>query len=280
MRAIDSETTTAPTAEAPRARGVGGGDSSSGGRSPTALPTRRRMRRVRRALALLLIVAGTLLLADGAATLLWLEPVSSLYAHWQQGRLEHQLTELEHSPATSVELHALARVPDSRRRLAFAARAFRRRIHAGGPLARLRIPRIGLSAVVVQGTRAGDLREGPGHYPATSLPGQRATTAIAGHRTTFGAWFRHIDRLRPADPIELVLPYGRFTYRVQRTRIVSPTALWITRSVGYDRLVLSACHPLFSASERIVVFARLVTARPAWRTAPVQAQPSRGRRGR
>ena len=80
--------------------------------------------------------------------------------------------------------------------------------------------------------------------------------AIAGHRTTFGAWFRHIDQLRPADPIVLNLPYGRFTYRVQRTRIVSPSAFWITKNVGYDRLVLSACHPLFSATKRIVVFAR------------------------
>jgi sortase A len=107
------------------------------------------------------------------------------------------------------------------------------------------------------------LRDGPGHYPATSLPGERGTMAIAGHRTTFGAWFRHIDRLTPGDALELDLPYGRFTYRVQRTRIVPPTALWITGNVGYDRLVLSACHPPFSASKRIVVFARLVSARLA-----------------
>jgi sortase A len=95
------------------------------------------------------------------------------------------------------------------------------------------------------------------------MPGERGTVAIAGHRTTFGAWFRNIDRLRRSDRIELVLPYGRFTYRVQDTRIVPATALWITKSVGYDRLALSACHPLFSASNRIVVFARLVTARIA-----------------
>jgi sortase A len=263
VRPFDRETTTAPTAEAPRAPGGNRGESPRGGRPPTALSKPRRTRRARRTLALLLIVAGTLLLADGAATLLWQEPVSSVYAHWQQRKLEHQLSELEHTRATGLERRALTRVVDSRRRLAFAARAFRRRIHAGSPLARLRIPRIGLSVVVVEGARASELREGPGHYTATSLPGRRGTTAIAGHRTTFGAWFRNIDRLRPADTIELALPYGRFTYRVQRTQIVPPTALWITRSVGYDRLVLSACHPPFSASQRIVVFARLVTARPA-----------------
>ena len=54
------------------------------------------------------------------------------------------------------------------------------------------------------------------------------------------------------------MPYGRFVYRVERTRIVPPTATWVTQRVGYDRLVLSACHPLYSAAKRIIVFARLV----------------------
>jgi sortase A len=58
------------------------------------------------------------------------------------------------------------------------------------------------------------------------------------------------------------MPYGRFRYRVERTRIVPPTALWVTHRVSYDRLILSACHPLYSASKRIVVFARLVGAQP------------------
>ena len=53
------------------------------------------------------------------------------------------------------------------------------------------------------------------------------------------------------------MPYGRFTYRVERTRIVPPTAVDVVRRVAYDRLVLTACHPLYSANERIVVFARL-----------------------
>jgi LPXTG-site transpeptidase (sortase) family protein len=56
------------------------------------------------------------------------------------------------------------------------------------------------------------------------------------------------------------MPYGTFTYRVEMTRIVQPTALWVTRDAGYQRLVLSACHPLYSASKRIVVFARLSAA--------------------
>ena len=119
------------------------------------------------------------------------------------------------------------------------------------------MPSIGVSEVFVEGTGTSDLRRGPGHYPATPLPGQRGTVAIAGHRTTYGAPFHDVDDLDRGDRIELAMPYGRFTYRVERTRIVPPTATEVTDRVSYDRLVLSACHPLYSAAQRIIVFARL-----------------------
>lgn len=111
--------------------------------------------------------------------------------------------------------------------------------------------------VVVEGTDRATLRKGPGHYPDTPVPGQGGTVAIAGHRTTYLAPFRPLDKLRPGDAIVVRMPYGRFTYRVERTRIVPPTATWVTHRVAYDRLVLTACHPLYSAAQRIVVFARL-----------------------
>ena len=129
-------------------------------------------------------------------------------------------------------------------------------------MGKILIDRIGLASVVVEGTEAGDLRAGPGHYPGTPLPGQRGTVAIAGHRTTYGAPFRRINRVRPGDEVDVVMPYGRFTYRVERTRIVPPTAIWVTQRVSYDRLILSACHPLYSAAKRIVVFARLIRSTP------------------
>jgi sortase A len=58
------------------------------------------------------------------------------------------------------------------------------------------------------------------------------------------------------------MPYGTFVYSVERRRIVAPSAVWVTRRTSYDRLILSACHPLYSAAKRIVVFARLVDTRP------------------
>ena len=213
-------------------------------------------RRALRALATVLIVAGVLVLADGIATLVWQEPLTALYARVHQGQLDDELATLERTPPTAVERRVIAKLPDPRRRLAFQARALGRRSEPGDPLGRLRIPAIGLDAVVVEGTGSGELRTGPGHYAETPLPGQHGTVAIAGHRTTYGAPFRHVDDLERGDEIELRMPYGRFAYRVERTRIVAPTQVDVVDRVAYDRLVLTACHPLYSAAQRIVVFAR------------------------
>jgi sortase A len=218
-------------------------------------------RRLLRALSTALIVAGVLVLADGIATLVWQEPLTALYARIQQGELDDELATLERTPPTAVERRVIARLPDPRRRMAFQARAHGRRSEPGDPLGRLRAPTIGLDAVVVEGTGGAELRTGPGHYPGTPLPGQRGTVAIAGHRTTYGAPFRPVDELERGDRIELRMPYGRFTYRVERTRIVPPTAVEVIDRVAYDRLVLTACHPLYSAAQRIVVFARLESTR-------------------
>jgi sortase A len=222
------------------------------------------MRRTLRVLANVLIVAGVLLLLDGAVTLLWKEPVSSLYARVQQDRLADELEELERSGPPAEERRVLARLPDQRRRLRFAARAAQRRLEPGDPVGRLRAEAIGLDEVVVHGTGGDELRNGPGHYEQTPLPGAGGTVAIAGHRTTYGAPFRDVDDLEPGASIELATPYGRFTYRVERIRILDPGATWVTRRVAYDRLVLTACHPLYSAAERIVVFARLERSAPSF----------------
>jgi sortase A len=207
---------------------------------------------VRRALAILLVVAGALLLADGAATVLWREPVSALSAAAHQRSLARELVTLRATMRVAARADA--------RSSAASARALLRRVERGDAIARLRIARIGLDTVVVRGTRPADLRRGPGLIASTAPPGLGATTAIAGHRTTHGAPFRRLDRLRRGDPIELRMPYGTFVYAVEGRRIVAPGAVEVLRRVGRERLVLSACHPVFSAAQRIVVFARLVQA--------------------
>ena len=201
------------------------------------------MRRALRLLAVTMIAAGGLLLADGIATLAWREPVTSVYAGVQQDKLDARLRVVERASARDV---------------ARAARVARRRADSGEPIGRLRVPAVGLRAVVVEGTAPAALRRAPGRYTDSAMPGARGTVAIAGHRTTYGAHFRRLGELRRGDRIELAMPYGRFVYRVERTRVLPPTATWVTRRVSYDRLVLTACHPLWSAAERIVVFARAV----------------------
>ena len=223
----------------------------------TAARRRLSVRRALRALSSVMIVVGAILLIDAGATLLWQEPVSAVYNHFEQNALSGHLRKLEQAPLAPADKRALARIPDPARKLAFRARAMKRGLHEGAAMGRIQIPRIGLSTVFVEGTNSGDLSKGPGHYPATPLPGERGTVAIAGHRTTYGAPFRHVDDVRPGDRIDLRMPYGLFTYRVERTKIVPPTELSVINRVDHDRLVLSACHPLYSAAQRIIVFARL-----------------------
>jgi sortase A len=215
------------------------------------------MRRALRAISTVLIVAGVLMIADAGITLAWQEPVSALLARIEQNRLSGQLERIEQRGPTRVQQRVLAALETQRRRIEFLAREARRSVHDGDPIGRIAIPAIGADFVVVQGTDTASLRKGPGHYPATTFPGLPGTVAIAGHRTTYLAPFRRIDDLRRGDRIVLTMPYGRFTYRVQRGQVVDPGALWVTRDVGYQRLVLSACHPLYSAAQRIIVFARL-----------------------
>ena len=197
------------------------------------------------------------MLADAGVTLAWQEPVSAFFAAQAQGKLNSELT--RDRPLVLQDERLLATVRDSRVRLQRLALADRRRTQRGHAMGTIRMPTLGRHYAVVQGTDETSLRKGPGHYPATAFPGQGGTVAIAGHRTTYLAPFRTIDSLHVGDPIVLEMPYGIFTYSVERKPfVVTPSSLWITKRVpGAERLVLSACHPLYSASHRLVIFARL-----------------------
>jgi sortase A len=184
------------------------------------------------------MVSGVLLISDAGVTLAWQEPISALNAHHQQQKLK---TALAHPPKRVLRLHPLP----------------------GDSIGKIVMPTLNRSYYVVQGTNTDDLTKGPGHYPDTPLPGRPGTVAIAGHRTTHGAPFRTINKLKPGQPIRLEMTNGTFTYRVQKQKIVDPSDVGVTKSVGYRRLVLSACNPLYSAAQRIIVFARLAKREPA-----------------
>jgi sortase A len=222
----------------------------------------RLARRLLRVLAILLGVIGGLALIDGALTLVWQEPVSGLLAHISQDELAKSLNALDHQhPTTAVE-QALDGLPTDEQRIAYFARNLELTAQPGQAVGRIEIPRIGADYVVVAGTSTASLRKGPGIYSGTSMPGLSGTVGIAGHRTTYLAPFRRINELTPGDLITVEMPYGIFTYTVTGHRIVSPNDVGVLRPVGYDQLVLTACNPLYSASQRLAVFARLTSSVP------------------
>ena len=220
---------------------------------------RRIVRPALRFLASVLITSGVLMLADAALTLAWQEPISAYLAQREQDKLGHQLDSASLRDLVRREQAAVASIRDMRKRIAKLAAVERKRSKRGKPIGRIVLPTLHRHYVVVQGTDETTLRKGPGHYPGTEFPGEGGTVAIAGHRTTYLAPFRTINQLKAGNTIVLKMPYATFTYRVEKTQVVKPNAVWITHDVaGEERLVLSACHPLYSASHRIVAFARLV----------------------
>lgn len=232
---------------------------------PAAAPRRLGvlpLRRLVRDVSSVLIISGLLLMIDAGLTVVWQEPVTALIGTIQQANINKRYLSFSTAPLTTVQKHVLVALPNLDQRIAYLARREQRQVGTGDAIGHITIPKIGASYTVVQGTDTASLEKGPGHYPATAFPGLGQTVAIAGHRTTYLAPFRHVDALKPGDKILLKMPYGLFTYVVQFHRIVLPTALWVTGNVGYERLVLSACNPLFSAAQRIIIFARLKSVTP------------------
>ncbi|MDX6582319.1 MAG: sortase [Solirubrobacterales bacterium] len=216
------------------------------------------MRRVLHIVSVTLITAGIVIATDVAMTLLWKEPLSTVYGSIKQGQAADSLAALEKEFPSSADLRAVHGSANVEERVAGLADLFAGQVQTGQGIGRIEIPSIDLSIVVVQGTDTASLQKGPGHYPDTAFPGQGKTIGIAGHRTTYLAPFRRINEIADGDTITLEMPYGTFTYEVQEHRIVDPSDVEIVDDVGYERLVLTACHPLYSAAQRWAVFAKLV----------------------
>lgn len=219
----------------------------------------RRRRTLARHVGAVLAVSGALLLADAALTLVWQEPISGVIAMREQNRLERELARQFATAPADARRRAARDRPD---RAAELAARFRRRLRPNGAVGRLTLPTLGRTYVVSHDEDVqAALRTGPAHYPDTPLPGEGGTVGIAGHRTTYGAPFRMLHRLRRGQRIELEMPYARFRYRVEKVISVLPTEVWVKRRVGHERLILSASHPPYSAARRLVAFARLTEIR-------------------
>jgi sortase A len=215
-------------------------------------------------------ITGTLLLAAGVAVLIWVvvvwrwqDPFTALYTTWKQ----HQLSQ------SYIERAKAFRLPEPKAKAAAVrvvtaaqiraqARRYRLATERGQPVGRLRVPRLGLNMVVVDGTDHDSLIKGPGLDRRTYMPGEGQLTYIAGHRTTYLAPFAHIERMKAGDQISLEVPYGTFRYRVFTHKIVGASDLAVLKSHGREVVELQACHPRFFASHRYIVYARLMQIDP------------------
>jgi len=132
----------------------------------------------------------------------------------------------------------------------------------GEAVAIIRIPKIGVEKAVVEGVSVNALKQGPGHYPTTPMPGQPGNAAIAGHRTTYGAPFYRTDELEAGDVIQVTTRQGEFTYEVREKKIVRPTQNEVLDPSEENLLTLTTCHPRFSAAQRLIIVA-VLTDNPA-----------------
>jgi sortase A len=218
-----------------------------------------RHRLLRRVSSGLVIVGGIVL-----AYPFW----SAGYAGLQQGRLTEALAQssaafTKAARAETATVNALHRPQD---RLTALASLFTKSLKPGDPVGRLKIPRIGLNKVVLEGEHKAPslgvgndqqyLSSGPTHYGLTPLPGAGRPFAVAGHRTTFGAPFFKLNLLRPGDVIIVTTPYARLNYTVDKLTPVAPIDISVLADRGYD-LVLTTCNPPYSAAQRLIVWASL-----------------------
>jgi sortase A len=131
-------------------------------------------------------------------------------------------------------------------------------IAADGLIGRIEIPRLLLSAVVVEGVDRTTLRRAVGHIPGTALPGQPGNLGLAGHRDTF---FRPLKDVRVKDLVQLVTLEGSFNYEVEWLRIVEPSDVGVLAPSGENELTLVTCYPFYyvgPAPKRWIVRARQV----------------------
>ncbi|HAP75658.1 MAG TPA: hypothetical protein DCR14_06195 [Acidimicrobiaceae bacterium] len=131
----------------------------------------------------------------------------------------------------------------------------------GEGIFKLRIPKIDIDYMVVSGVRVDDLKKGPGHFRESVMPGQLGNSAVAGHRTTYGAPFFDLDQLEPGDLITVETLTGTYVYEVTGSEIVSPAdyaKVVPTVDPTVATLTLATCHPAYTARERLIVYSRLV----------------------
>ncbi len=201
-------------------------------------------RRAVSVLSVVLFLAGAVMFAYPVAT--------DVYSRWNQDQLQAQFADPE-----------------------IALKYEERRVEVGEGLTTMRIPKLGVEILVVEGTTPAALRAGAGHYVETPLPGEPGNVGIAGHRTTYGRPLNRMDELREGDVVELETPFAVHTYRAlgpfdghANPWVVSPMQYDVVgQDVQGSFLTLTTCHPKGSARQRLIMRFELVDSRPVERLA-------------
>lgn len=239
---------------------------------PRAAP--RRVARATRWLGTTLVVVGIGMLGWSLAVWKWEDPFTSLYTAYEQRQLDSQLATLTRDRAALPPPPADEPRAVTVSRVRAQAKRFRSAAEPGTAIGRLRVPRLGVNMVMVEGTDSDSLKKGPGRDGRTFMPGEGKLVYIAGHRTTYSAPLAKIDALRQGDRVTVEMPYGTFVYAVSRHRIVDDQDLSVLRTGPREELALQACHPRFFATQRYIVWARPVAMKPRGGTATRFADPS------
>jgi sortase A len=225
------------------------------------------MRRLLRILGTLMILAGVGTLGWAVLVWQWQDPFTAIYERYEQGKLEDAYQ--ARADAFRLSSSRNASVPDAELRQ--IAGRYRAALKRGEPVGVLTVGSLGLRKVVVNGTDHDSLTRGPGRDLQTFVPGQGQLMYVAGHRTTYGAPFSHIDEIAKGDYVTLDVPYAKFTYRVTGHIVVDANDIERLKSRHREELVLQACHPRFFASHRYLVYAKLVRVAPHTGTARTRA---------
>lgn len=195
-------------------------------------------------LVLILTLSGTALLAYPFATSVWATNI--------QDGLEERFDELTEASQDSDAV------------------GFATRPKEGTAVTRIVIPKLKVNAIVVEGVTANALRAGAGHMPRSALPGDpTGNVVIAGHRTGFKGFFRHLNTMKTGDRIELITPYGKYTYSTmapfdghRNPWVTAPDDLSVTNITPEASVTLITCDPPGSSKYRLILRARLVKSEP------------------
>ncbi|MHB0914082.1 MAG: sortase [Thermoleophilia bacterium] len=201
---------------------------------------------------------GILLMFVGVAVILSV-PATWLWGYYERRGLEDDFDqELVSSLSANHDLLDQLEGEAEREKIRQLAQASQGQLSSEQAIALLEIPKIGVNAIVVEGTGDGSLRKGVGHLEETPLPGLAGNFALAGDRVLWGGPFLNLDDLAAGDTITVKTTYAQFSYAVISSIITNPEDTSVLGGRGVDEITLITCDPPWSTSHRLIIKGELV----------------------